>query len=85
MWTRILWIKTLLSNPKRRPLKETNQMTATSLLQRSPSNPPEGLLPVVVLPGPVFTRNPAAEMRLMLSLAQVHPPTHQMHMLVSTT
>ncbi len=59
-------------------------MTATLLLQRSPSSPPEGLLHVVVLPGLVSTKNPAAGTRLMLSLAQVTLPAHQTHMLAST-
>ena len=60
-------------------------MTATLLLQRSPSSPPEGLLPVVVLPpGLVSTKNPAAGTRLMLSLAQVTLPAHQTRMLAST-
>ncbi len=74
MRNRIIWSKNLLSHPKKRPLKETNLMTATLLLQRSQSNPPEGLPLVVELPGLVSTRSPAAEKRLMLRLAQVHPP-----------
>ena len=57
-----------------RPLKKVTQTTATLLLQRSQSNLLEGLPHVVVLPGLVYTKSPAAETKLTLTLAQVQPP-----------